>query len=252
MIRFAIFHKKKNTVDASIQQNDTKLASKSSSTTASAASSSSSSGGGVIDSSMSQGFASVEQCESRATAQYTIALEYISSGEESKACTILRNLTENEPLLKLPNPPSQQLRRLKYLILKNYANVLRSLGQRDEALRVYAQATHRELVSLSETDTVLWQRFGNTAADCGQWALARYALEKAVLSSPLNVDCLGDLLSFLVLSQDRISQKQIALQILELDPVHELASSVPQKQRRDACRSVTTISPGNGPWSSYE
>ena len=75
-----------------------------------------------------------------------------------------------------PHRPSLQL---KYLALRNLAELEVAAGAHQSALRRLLEA-----VRIREGDAVLWQRLGAVARHTGLPHLARYALEQAVATSP--------------------------------------------------------------------
>eukprot|EP00887_Chlorella_sp_A99_P003338 scaffold26.g3338.t1 len=137
-----------------------------------------------------------------------------------------------EPLVEAA--ATEQLQRIKFLSLKNLAELLAGGGappptpgapqawqqERLEALRLYCAATEME-----GSDAVLWNRLATLAAELGCWAVAKHALERGLECDPQHPALPDKLLQLLLHMGDSAAAAQFAAALLRQRPWHGAAAA---------------------------
>jgi len=114
--------------------------------------------------------------------------------------------------------------KLRYLCLKNLADVNEAQGNTNAALKYYAQA-----LTIDSTDAAVWHRVGCLARRAHNQALARHAFEGALVRNPRHWLSLEALLEILFRIGDHSGCMQLCKQLLQMDPGHAPALGIVQQ-----------------------
>ncbi|ELR11625.1 tetratricopeptide repeat-containing protein [Acanthamoeba castellanii str. Neff] len=108
--------------------------------------------------------------------------------------------------------------KLRYLCLKNLADVNDAQGNANAALKYYVQA-----LDVESTDVAVWYHVGSLARRTHHTALARHAFERALSCNPKHWLSLEALLEVVFEIGDQAGCRRICKQLLQLDPGHTSA-----------------------------
>jgi tetratricopeptide (TPR) repeat protein len=152
-------------------------------------------------------------------------LQYVASLINSDlvwAQVTLKTLLKDELLLR---GATEQLQHLKYLALKNLAEVLAQQPERAiESLEYYECASkEEEYIQVSVLD-----RYGTLAAKKGEWSLARKVFELALSKDPHHPTLQHKLLQLLLHVGDIAAAKNLSNDFIHVNPYNKLAERILQ------------------------
>lgn len=157
---------------------------------------------------------------------YHEGLIKLQAKEYEKARELLESVLK-DPLITSAKVEScssdNHLLQLRFLALKNLANVFRQQGPAhyENALRCYLQA-----VEIDTKDSVIWNQLGTLSCSMGLLSISRWAFEQGLFCSPNNWNCMEKLLEVLIAIGDEVSCLSVAEVILRRWPSHARASHV--------------------------